>query len=1171
MSAAAPVRRASRPAASGRDGPGPVLRLVAAPGRPSAPPALDASQRAVVEHPGGPLLVLAGPGTGKTTTVVELVADRVARGLDPRHVLVLTFSTGAAAELRARIGRRLGVTTPEPVARTFHSYAYGILRGRSTAAGGPVRRLLPASEAQVAAAEVLAGLAEGAGRARVDWPPSLSRAVATQGFAAEVTDVLARAAERGVLPSELARLGRSHGRPEWEALARFAVEYEEVLDARFPDATDQAGLVRAALALLQTDPAALAAESATRRLVVVDEFQDCDPGQLALLAAVAGGGRDLVVVGDPDQSIYAFRGTATGAVADFAERFRSADGRAAPTLALSVCRRSGPVLLAASRRVAARLGGPVGHRDLQTAPGAVPGSVAVFRAASAAAEAARIAGWLRALHVRDGRAWSEMAVLTRTRAAASAVRRGLLHAAVPVDAAGGDVPVAEQPAAAALLDLLGVVLDPEQASGPVLDRLLAGPLAGVDAVARRRLRAVAGALGGPDRPAAAVLRAAVDEPTGPDAAALGAAVGPVARLLAGVAAGRRDVAGGADARTVLWSVWEALALAGSWRRAALAGGDAGAFADRHLDSVLALFGQFDNLRTELPGLALEAVVRETADRALPGARSSGAERSGVAVLTVHASKGLEWPVVAVAGVQEQVWPDLRRRGSLLGARDLVRALDDPAGGELSSAAAAVADRAELLAEERRLFYVAVTRAGEHLLVTAVDDVGHQPSRFLDDLDPPVELLPDPLAQPARSAGPHRSAGPDRSDQPDRSDRPDRSDSLGHSGDVQTGGGQTGGGQPGDVQHGGVRRWVGSAERQSESEAAFLDPRELVARLRQEVCAGPGPRRFAAAELLAELDRAGVAGADPDRWWGVLPSSDEAGQQAGGQRGEHGGEPGRQAPSTPSEPSTPSDPTPDGSPPTSRSASPTVSPSRLETLARCPLRWFLEDAGARGAPAAAQTAGTLVHALAQEVATGRLDASEVLDRFRERSAELLAGDGWPKRRERQRFEAMVGRLQTWLVAHSTPEVLAEVRFEAELATAAGPVRVAGTIDRLEIRADGQVRLVDFKTGRPVGPEAVEEHLQLGLYQLAVGSGAPGVPVVAPVAEAVLVQLRSPSKTESRQPPFDPRTPPAWLVAALDDAGRALRQDVFEARPGAYCRSCPVRHCCPTTPEGAPVGR
>ncbi|MDP9461923.1 MAG: UvrD-helicase domain-containing protein, partial [Actinomycetota bacterium] len=107
---------------------------------------MDPTQQAVVDHPAGPLLVLAGPGTGKTTTIVEAVAARIDAGIDPEHILVLTFSRKAAAELRTRITGRVARTIREPLARTFHSYAYGVLRRAALLRGDPPPRLLTSAE-----------------------------------------------------------------------------------------------------------------------------------------------------------------------------------------------------------------------------------------------------------------------------------------------------------------------------------------------------------------------------------------------------------------------------------------------------------------------------------------------------------------------------------------------------------------------------------------------------------------------------------------------------------------------------------------------------------------------------------------------------------------------------------------------------------------------------------------------------------------------------------------------------------------------------------------------------------------------------------------------------------------------------------------------------------------
>ena len=159
------------------------------------PMQLDDAQRRVVLHEGGPLLVLAGPGTGKTTTLAESVVHRVRqRGLAPEQVLVLTFSRRAAQELRERITGRLGGTTRGPVAMTFHSYAFALLRRELAVPGGRAVRLLSGPEQDLEVARLLQGdVADGADR----WPVDLREA-----FHEAVEDYIATCAKIGKAPQK---------------------------------------------------------------------------------------------------------------------------------------------------------------------------------------------------------------------------------------------------------------------------------------------------------------------------------------------------------------------------------------------------------------------------------------------------------------------------------------------------------------------------------------------------------------------------------------------------------------------------------------------------------------------------------------------------------------------------------------------------------------------------------------------------------------------------------------------------------------------------------------------------------------------------------------------------------------------------------------------------------
>ncbi|MEJ7707865.1 MAG: UvrD-helicase domain-containing protein [Nocardioidaceae bacterium] len=261
-----------------------TYRLERPQGGLAEPPQLDAAQRAVVDHSGGPLLVLAGPGTGKTTTLIEAVVDRIEhRGLTPDQVLVLTFSRKAAAELRDRIISRLGRTSATPLSSTFHSFCYGLVRGWQPPElyAGPLR-LLSAPEQDVVLRDLLTSPRQSQ---QFRWPAALDRALATRGFAREVHAVLSRARELSLEPVDLARIGRESDRAEWVAAAYFMEEYATVLD--WEGAVDYSELVHRAVLLAET-PEVRADLRSRYAAVFVDEYQDTDPSQVRLLQAIAG-------------------------------------------------------------------------------------------------------------------------------------------------------------------------------------------------------------------------------------------------------------------------------------------------------------------------------------------------------------------------------------------------------------------------------------------------------------------------------------------------------------------------------------------------------------------------------------------------------------------------------------------------------------------------------------------------------------------------------------------------------------------------------------------------------------------------------------------------------------------------------------------------------------------
>ncbi|GAA3350530.1 hypothetical protein GCM10020358_76820 [Amorphoplanes nipponensis] len=220
----------------------------------------------------------------------------------------------------------------------------------------------------------MVGEAEGADA--VHWPEALRPALPTRAFAQQLRDLMQRAAERGVGPVDLARLGERLGRDDWPAAARFIREYVAVLALR--DATtrgstayDPAELVRAASGMLADDPELLAAERRRLAYVYVDELAETDPAQIELLHLVAGGGTPLVAFGDPDSSVYGFRGADPQAVTAFPQRFRTASGALAEVVTLHTNYRADPEMLSATARVSRRMRGAQRHRFLHPPP-AIP-------------------------------------------------------------------------------------------------------------------------------------------------------------------------------------------------------------------------------------------------------------------------------------------------------------------------------------------------------------------------------------------------------------------------------------------------------------------------------------------------------------------------------------------------------------------------------------------------------------------------------------------------------------------------------------------------------------------------------------------------------------------------------------------------------------------------------
>jgi len=696
---------------------------------------LDASQRAVLGLPDGTTAAVIGaPGSGKTTTLVELVVEHVQRrGHGADSVLALTPARATATHLRDQIARRLDVPTPGPLARTVSSLAFDVVGHAARLAGQAPPTLVTGGEQDAVLRTLLAGHeATGTGPS---WPDHLGPTVrALRGFRTELRELLMRATEHGVDGGGLRRLGSALDRPEWVAAADFADEYHDVLGSWRGAHLDSAELVDYAVAALDRGETAPVVEGL--RLVVLDDAQDATESTLALLRALVRRGVAIVAFGDPDLATTSYRGGSPDVLGRLGARLGVAD---VTTLHLERAHRQGPALRDLVQRVTARIGtaaagrqhaAPAGRdADDPTGEGEVPPLLTV-RADSPAHEIASVARVLREHHLLRGVPWSRMMVVVRSGGQVEGVARGLGSAEVPTRTSLAGRAVRDEHGAKHLLLAASVAVGRDALTAEVAGELLLGPLAGFDALSLRRLRLALRsdelATGG-DRGADELLVEALSGP-GRFATIDSRPAARAGRFALSLDRARRAAASGASIEEVLWGLWERSGLAAEWSARSGGHGILAAEADRHLDGVVALFTsakRFVERSPEAPAVGfldalLDAEVPE--DTLSPQARAES-----VLVCSPSGAVGTEVDVVVVARLQDGVWPNLRLRGALLAPDELALAAEgtDPR----SAVASSVDARGAVLADELRLFTVAVSRATRQVVLSCTENDDEAPSAF----------------------------------------------------------------------------------------------------------------------------------------------------------------------------------------------------------------------------------------------------------------------------------------------------------------------------------------------------------------------------------------------------------------------------------------------------------
>jgi len=697
---------------------------------------LNDEQYAAVTHGEGPLLVVAGAGTGKTQVITRRVAWLIAQQrAAPEEILALTFTDRAAEEMQGRVDRLVPYGYATTPIKTFHAWGDELLRENAHRLGiSGELRVLGRAEVVLLLREHLfeLGLSRFAPlgdptRFLGDVAGYISRAK-EEGVGADQIDTFAAdlCARAETLRSEtvddekvrrqvsahadaLQRLGEEHGE-----LAAAYRGYRAILARNgLLDFGDQ---VLLAYELLRDDPLVAARVRERHRWLLVDEYQDTNRLQGALVDLIAQGSRNLTAVGDDDQSIYRFRGAAIENILGFVDRYPDAS-----KVVLTRNYRSTTPILSAARRLIRfndpeRLETKLGiSKELRAeVEGSAPHPVAFRRFRTTADEADWIASEIRS-SVASGRLPRDHAVLVRANVDTAEISRSLNMAGIPWRASGA-AGLYDRPEVRLLLAGLRHAADPD-ASAPLF-LIAADP----------RFKVPAGTL------AAAVGKSRRDHrPLREALQAVGAINPDTVRLLSRLS----DLVKESVERTsgeVLYRWLRESGLLAELTR------EATPEADEQIRNIGRLF---DVVRSRSRLLELDRapfLVRYLEELGEAGDDPSAADvdpdLDAVALLTVHQAKGLEFPVVFVANMVETRFPARGRPPRLALAAELGGS-DEIVPRDPRAPEAPTALDEEALREERRLAYVALTRAREQLYLTASERAtgGVRPrkvSRFISE-------------------------------------------------------------------------------------------------------------------------------------------------------------------------------------------------------------------------------------------------------------------------------------------------------------------------------------------------------------------------------------------------------------------------------------------------------
>jgi ATP-dependent exoDNAse (exonuclease V) beta subunit len=651
-----------------------------------------------------------------------------------------------------------------------------------------------------------------------------------------------------------------------------------------------------------------------------------------------------------------------------------------------------------------------------------------------------------------------MAVILRTPGVtASALRRAFSQVGIPV--ASELQALAGNPAIFPFLLLARVAINSQPLNLDTAERLLLSEFGGADSISLRRIRRalITARPEGDERSGAQLLIDAIDDG---DLNIEGAeSVLRVHKLLKSARAVARNKKATAD--ELLWAIWDNAVtsdgqkLSSAWQNQSLRFGLRAAAADRDLDAVMQLFDSAARFSERFPLSGPAAFINEISTEDIAGdvITAKGVRPDFVEILTVHSAKGRQWDLVAIAGLQEGTWPNLKQRSTLLGAERLVERDRNP---DIPRDQLDVIAANGLMQDEQRLFHVGLTRATQTLLITAVQREDEEPSQFFEAIEVmlredeeesrDVTEVPRPITVPA-----------------------------------------------------------------------------LVAELRAQL---QGENAQTAAQLLKSMSNNGIVLAHPDSWIGAVALSTDL-------------------------------------PVIDSDKEVIVSPSGAESFIECGVKWFLQNNGGTDGDSTAQILGSAIHAFAAKMVEQPGTSKSELIASLESSWKLIdPNSGWVSA---SNLETAVTMLEKFVEYHKqTPREVkgAEIRFDIKL----GRARIIGTVDRLEVEADGSLFIIDFKTGNTaITKEEAKKNLQLASYQLGIAEGGFSDGVTSAGAELVYLGTDSAGAAIREQRSINIEE----VKEKIESIGEGMAAATFFATVNKRCKGCSVRKSCPVQSDGRAV--